>query len=98
MPDTAIPATADRVVLSAINHLRRPPAGGKPTCYLSDPPPGVPRNNAELDPRIVPIRDGRARLSVHGAFDDPTSPPDAPRESIEVRTLVSWAPLHPVDA
>lgn len=43
--------------------------------------------------------DGRARLSVHGAFDDPTSPPDAPpRESIEVRTLVSWAPLLPADA
>lgn len=35
--------------------------------------------------------DGRARLSFHGAFDDPSSPPDAPpRESIEVRTLVFW--------
>lgn len=43
--------------------------------------------------------DGRARLSVHGAFDDPTSPPNAPpRESIEVRTLVFWAPEHPADA
>lgn len=32
--------------------------------------------------------DGRARFSVHGAFDDPTSPPDAPpRESIETRTF-----------
>ncbi|HEY4251474.1 MAG TPA: CmcJ/NvfI family oxidoreductase [Roseomonas sp.] len=42
--------------------------------------------------------DGRARLSVHGAFDDPASPPDAPpRESIEVRTLVFWAPEHPAD-
>jgi hypothetical protein len=30
--------------------------------------------------------DGRARLAVHTAFDDPTSPPNAPpRESIEVR-------------
>jgi len=29
-----------------------------------------------------------ARFTAHGAFDDPTSPPDArPRESIEVRTL-----------
>ncbi|HYZ32456.1 MAG TPA: CmcJ/NvfI family oxidoreductase [Crenalkalicoccus sp.] len=35
--------------------------------------------------------DGRARLSAHGAFDDPETPPDAPpRESIEVRTLVFW--------
>ena len=33
--------------------------------------------------------DGRARLAAHGAFDDPTTPPDAPpRESIESRTFV----------
>jgi hypothetical protein len=33
--------------------------------------------------------DGRARLSFHTAFDDPTTPPGAPpRESIELRTLV----------
>jgi hypothetical protein len=33
--------------------------------------------------------DGRARFTLHTAFDDPTSPPDAaPRQSIEVRTLV----------
>lgn len=32
--------------------------------------------------------DGRAKYSVHGAFDDPTSPADAnPRESIETRTF-----------
>lgn len=32
--------------------------------------------------------DDRARYSVHGAFDDPTSTPDArPRESIETRTF-----------
>lgn len=32
--------------------------------------------------------DGRARFTLHTAFDDPTSPPDArPRQSIEVRTL-----------
>ena len=32
---------------------------------------------------------GAARLSFHTAFDDPTSPPDAPpRRSIELRTLV----------
>jgi hypothetical protein len=33
--------------------------------------------------------DGRARFTAHTAFDDPTSPLDAPaRESIETRTLV----------
>ena len=32
--------------------------------------------------------DGRARFTCHSAFDDPTTPHDAPaRESIEVRTL-----------
>jgi hypothetical protein len=36
---------------------------------------------------------GRARFTAHSAFDDPTSPPGAPaRESIEVRTLASFAP------
>lgn len=35
----------------------------------------------------------RARFTAHTAFDDPTSPPDAPRrESIEVRTLAFFAP------
>lgn len=35
--------------------------------------------------------DGRARLTAHTAFDDPTSAPDAPpRRSIEVRSLVFW--------
>lgn len=35
--------------------------------------------------------DGRARFSAHSAFDDPTSPADAPvRESIELRTLVFY--------
>jgi len=34
-------------------------------------------------------RDGRARLSVHTAFEDPSTPPDAPaRESIEVRAFL----------
>ncbi len=37
--------------------------------------------------------DGRARFTAHTAFDDPTTPPDAPpRESIEARTLVFFAP------
>lgn len=35
--------------------------------------------------------DGRARLTAHTAFDDPTSAPDAPpRRSMEIRTLVFW--------
>lgn len=35
--------------------------------------------------------DGRARLSAHTAFDDPTSATDAPpRRSIEIRALVFW--------
>lgn len=37
--------------------------------------------------------DGRARFTAHTAFNDPTSPLDAaPRESIEVRALVFFAP------
>ncbi len=37
-------------------------------------------------------RQGAARFSAHGAFDDPQTPADAPpRESIEVRTLVFFA-------
>ncbi|WP_227753889.1 MULTISPECIES: hypothetical protein [Ramlibacter] len=32
--------------------------------------------------------DGRARFMGHSAFEDPTTPPGAPRrESIEVRTM-----------
>lgn len=39
------------------------------------------------------MTDGRARYTAHGAFDDPTSPPNAPpRESIEVRTIIFFAP------
>lgn len=37
--------------------------------------------------------DGTARLTAHTAFDDLTAPPDAiPRRSIELRTLVFFAP------
>jgi len=37
-------------------------------------------------------REGAARFSAHGAFEDPNSPADAPpRESIEVRALVFFA-------
>ena len=37
--------------------------------------------------------DGRARFTAHTAFDDPMSPPEAaPRESIETRAFVFFAP------
>ncbi len=37
--------------------------------------------------------DGRARFTAHTGFDDPTSPPEAaPRESIETRAFVFFAP------
>jgi hypothetical protein len=40
--------------------------------------------------RLTPEQE--ARFTTHTAFDDPTSPPDAaPRESIEIRTLVFFA-------
>ena len=43
--------------------------------------------------------DGRARFTAHTAFEDPTSPPEAaPRESIEVRALVFFAPETKKDA
>lgn len=38
--------------------------------------------------------DGRARFSLHSAFEDPTSPPDAPaRESVELRCIVFFDEL-----
>jgi hypothetical protein len=40
-------------------------------------------------------RDGRARLTAHTAFVDPTTPADEPgRESIEVRALVFYPPAQ----
>jgi hypothetical protein len=36
-------------------------------------------------------QDGRARMSAHSAFNDPTSAPDAPsRRSIEIRSILFW--------
>jgi hypothetical protein len=36
-------------------------------------------------------KDGRARFTAHGSFDDPDTPAGTPqRESIEVRTLAFW--------
>ncbi len=50
--------------------------------------PNMQRNEALVFKTYDSEKDGRARWTAHAAFDDPTSPPDAPaRESIEVRTL-----------
>jgi hypothetical protein len=50
--------------------------------------PDMAREEAILIKCYDSERDGRARFSLHSAFDDPTSPPDAPpRESIEIRTF-----------
>jgi len=50
--------------------------------------PNMQRNEAMVFKTFDSMKDGRARWTAHCAFDDPTSPPDAPpRESIEMRTL-----------
>ncbi len=50
--------------------------------------PRMTRDEAILIKGYDSLKDGRARFSLHSAFDDPTSPADAkPRASIEVRTL-----------
>jgi hypothetical protein len=55
--------------------------------------PRLERNEVILLKCYDSKEDGRARFTAHTAFEDPTSPPDAaPRESIEVRALVFFAP------
>jgi len=55
--------------------------------------PNLQREEAILLKCYDSAEDGRARFSAHTAFDDPASPPDAaPRESIEVRSLIFFAP------
>jgi hypothetical protein len=50
--------------------------------------PQMRRNEAALIKCFDSLKDGRARFSLHSAFDDPTSPADAkPRQSIEARTF-----------
>lgn len=50
--------------------------------------PNMQRNEALVFKCYDSEEDGRARWTAHAAFEDPTSPPDAPaRESIEIRTL-----------
>ena len=51
--------------------------------------PNMERHEAVLIKVYDSAEDGRARFTIHTAFDDPTSPPDAPpRESIETRSFV----------
>ena len=55
--------------------------------------PRMERNEAILLKCYDSKDDGRARFTAHTSFEDPDSPPNAaPRESIEVRALVFWAP------
>jgi len=55
--------------------------------------PHMQRNEALIFKTYDSAKDGRARWTAHAAFDDPTSPPNAPaRESIEVRTLAFFSP------
>ena len=55
--------------------------------------PQMERNEAMLLKCYDSATDGRARFTAHSAFEDPTSPSDAPaRESIETRTLVFFPP------
>ena len=50
--------------------------------------PRMTREEAVLIKCYDSLKDGRARFSLHSAFDDPTSPKNAkPRESIETRTF-----------
>jgi hypothetical protein len=54
--------------------------------------PGMEKDEALLFKCFDSLKDGRARLTAHTAFDDPTSPRGAPpRESIEVRTLAFFS-------
>ncbi len=55
--------------------------------------PNMQSSEALMFKTFDSTKDGRARWTAHSAFDDPTSPPDAPpRESIEMRTLAFFAP------
>lgn len=51
--------------------------------------PRMTRDEALLIKTYDSATDGRARFTIHTAFDDPRSPPDAPpRESLETRCFV----------
>jgi hypothetical protein len=54
--------------------------------------PRMERDEAVLIKCFDSLKDGRARFSLHTAFEDPTTPANAPpRESIEIRTLAFFA-------
>ncbi|HEV3177476.1 MAG TPA: CmcJ/NvfI family oxidoreductase [Stellaceae bacterium] len=54
--------------------------------------PRMERHEAALIKCYDSLRDGRARFSLHTAFEDPTTPESAPpRESIEIRALAFFA-------
>jgi hypothetical protein len=54
--------------------------------------PRMERHEAALIKCYDSLKDGRARFSLHTAFEDPTTPATAPpRESIEIRTLAFFA-------
>ena len=56
--------------------------------------PNMRRDEALLLKCFDSATDGRARFTAHTAFDNPATAADAPpRESIEVRTLISFAPV-----
>ena len=56
--------------------------------------PNMRREEALLLKCFDSATDGRARFTAHTAFDNPAATDDAlPRESIEVRTLISFAPV-----
>jgi len=51
--------------------------------------PAMEREEVILLKCFDSLDDGTARWTAHGSFEDPNSPPDAaPRESIEIRTLL----------
>ena len=61
--------------------------------------PRLRREEAVLIKIYDSAEDGRAQLTLHSAFDDPTSPPHAaPRESIEVRTFAFFGPEATTEA
>ena len=50
--------------------------------------PKMARDEAALIKGYDSATDGRARFTLHTAFDDPTTPDDAaPRQSIEIRSF-----------
>ncbi len=92
-------ALCDAQTLSAENlvasDLRYPDRTGETYAVTYNPAqrwyyfPQMRSDEAVLIRCFDSARQGAARFSAHGAFDDPQTPADAPpRESIEVRTLV----------